>query len=73
MLFKVTHIDRGGRRHRAHVSAANVRDAMEQADREWGEARAMACVRMAVRPALGLVARAGGVLRGASGGGVCGF
>ena len=73
MLFKITHIDPAGHRHRAQVSAANSRDAMEQADREWGEARVMSCVRMAARPVLSLVVRSNAALREASGRAACGL
>ena len=57
MLFKVTHIDPAGHRHRARVTAPNASDAMEQADRLWGDAQAMACVRMQTHPVLFLLTR----------------
>jgi len=59
MLFKVTHIDAQGHRRKAHVTARSTADAMEQADREWGEPRACACVPMAARPVLHVAARRG--------------
>lgn len=52
MLFKVTHIDARGHRRKAHVTARSTADAMDQADREWGDARACACVPMVARPVL---------------------
>lgn len=55
MIFKVTHIDQSGHRRRARVTARSVADCMDQADREWGPARALACLRMAARPVLRLV------------------
>lgn len=57
MIVKVTHIDERGHRHRAHVSARNVADALEQMDREFGEARGGAAIRMRVAPVLHLVPR----------------
>lgn len=72
MLFKVTHIDPDGHRHRARVTAGNARDAMEQLDREFGDARAGACVRMAAHPALCLVVRSNAALREGSGRVLCG-
>lgn len=70
MLFLVKHID--GQRHRrmARVSAVSNRDAMDQAERAWGTALGMTCLRMETRPVLRLVqpqrapARAGLALKG---------
>ncbi len=59
MLYKVTHIDQAGRRRRARVSARTVADAMDQMDRVFGDARAMACLRMSVRPVLRVVPNRG--------------
>lgn len=59
MIFKVTHIDLAGHRRRARVTAQSVSDAMDQADRLWGAALAMACLRMSSRPELRLVADKG--------------
>ena len=72
MLFKVTHIDPAGHRHRARVTAPNASDAMEQADRLWGDAQAMACVRMQTHPVLFLLTRASEHLPQAGGRAVCG-
>lgn len=55
MLFKATHIDQAGHRRLAKVTAVNVADAIDQMEREFGEARALACVRLATRPVLRLV------------------
>lgn len=55
MLFKVTHITQSGHRRRARVTALNVADAMDQMDRQFGEARAVACLRLATRPVLRVV------------------
>lgn len=55
MLFKVTHIDEAGHRHRARVTARNLTDALEQVDRQWGAARRLVCMRMASRPVLHVV------------------
>ncbi len=55
MLFKVTHISLTGHRRRARVTAQSVADAMDQVDREWGDARALACLRMVARPVLRVV------------------
>ncbi len=60
MMFKVTHIDQAGHRRRARVSARTVADAMDQMDRVFGDARAVACLRMAVHPVLRLVQPTGG-------------
>lgn len=57
MLFKVTHIDAQGHRRKARVTARSTADAMEQADREWGDARACACVPMKARPVLHVAAQ----------------
>lgn len=57
MLFTVTHINVAGHRRRARVTAQSVADAMDQVDREWGDARALACLRMAARPVLRVVAQ----------------
>lgn len=59
MLFSVTHIDQAGHRHKARVSAMSCWDVMDQMDQVFGEARAMACVRMATRPVLCVVGRGG--------------
>ena len=63
MLFKVTHIDVAGHRHKARVLAANPTDAMEQMDRVFGEARGGACVRLKVKPVLRLVSAKQGAQR----------
>jgi hypothetical protein len=55
VIFLVTHIDMAGHRHRARITAQGNADAMGQAEREWGDARAMTCLRMATRPVLHLV------------------
>lgn len=60
MLFKVTHINVLGHRHRARVSAPSVGHAMDQMERVYGEARGGACVRLAGRRALRVVASAQG-------------
>lgn len=52
MLFKVTHIDEAGHRHRAQVSARNSQDATDQMERQFGEARGVSCMRLPVRPVL---------------------
>lgn len=52
MMFKVTHIDAAGHCHRARVTARNVVDALDQVDREWGESKRLACVRMNPHPVL---------------------
>ena len=70
MLFKVTHIDERGHRRKARVAAPNAGDAMDQVDREWGEARVVACMRMTSRPVLHVVT---GVRQAAAGGATCGF
>lgn len=54
MLFKVTHIDAQGHRRKAHVTARSTADALDQVDREWGDARACACVPLLARPVLHL-------------------
>ncbi|CAM8627326.1 hypothetical protein MCEMSHM24_02719 [Comamonadaceae bacterium] len=54
-IFLVTHVDMAGHRHRARITAEGNADAMGQAEREWGDARAMTCLRIQ-RPALHLVA-----------------
>lgn len=73
MLFKVTHINEQGHRRKARVSARNSQDATDQMERVYGESRAGACMRMAARPVLHVVARlnvsAGESLRGMQ----CGF
>lgn len=55
MLFKVTHISPSGHRRRARVTAQSVADAMDQVERAWGDARALACLRMLARPVLRVV------------------
>lgn len=55
MIFKVTHINQHGHRRLARVTAQSVADALDQVDREWGDARALACLRMATRPVLRVV------------------
>lgn len=55
MIFLVTHIDMAGHRHRARITAQGNADAMGQAEREWGDARAMTCLHIATRPLLRLV------------------
>jgi hypothetical protein len=60
MLFKVTHINVLGHRRKAQVTAKSVADAMDQVDREWGTARALACVRLAVHPVLRVVSSKAG-------------
>lgn len=72
MLFKITHIDPAGHRHKACVTGANATDAMEQMDREFGESRGGACVRMAARPSPRLVVRSNGSRREAFRGVPCG-
>lgn len=52
MLFKVTHIGRDGHTHKAHVNAPSLSDALDQVDRCFGEARALACIRL--KPHTGL-------------------
>ena len=73
MLFKVTHIDPAGHRHRVVVAASTARDAMEQAERLWGDAQAMACVRISTRPVLCLVTRASDQLAVAERRSACGL
>lgn len=62
MLFKVTHISQAGHRRRARVTAQNVADAIDQAERAWGDAVALACLRMSARPVLRVVRPTGGRL-----------
>lgn len=52
MLFKITHIDAAGHCHRAHVTARNAAEAMDLADRQWGEAQRLACLRLQPKPQL---------------------
>jgi len=72
MLFKVTHIDPAGHRHKARVTGANARDAMEQMDQRYGEARGGACVRLTTHPVLRPVGRANAALH-ETGRVACGF
>lgn len=60
MLFKVTHISQAGHRRRARVTALSVADAMDQMERVFGDAVAVACLRMATRPVLRVVQPNGG-------------
>jgi hypothetical protein len=73
MLYKVTHIDEAGHRHRARVSAQHAGDALAQMDRVYGEARAGACLRMATTPVLRLVVRSNREFHSQFKGAVCGF
>ena len=73
MLFKVTHIDQQGHRRRARVSARNSQDAHDQMEREYGDSRSGACVRMACSPVLHMVIRANGAGRAVLKEAVCGF
>lgn len=57
MLFKVTHIDEQGHRRKALVPARSWQDAADQMDRLYGDSRAGACMRMASKPVLHVVAR----------------
>lgn len=52
MLFKITHIDAAGHCHRAHVTARNLTDALDQVAAQWGEARRLACLRLQPKPQL---------------------
>lgn len=61
MLFKVTHIDVAGHRHRARVSAPNPTHAMDQMEQVFGVARGGGCLRLVVKPALRLVGGVAGV------------
>jgi hypothetical protein len=73
MLFKVTHIDQIGHRRRARVSATGSWDAMAQMDQVYGEARAVACIRMSTKPVLRLLVRSNRVAPNLFKGAVCGF
>lgn len=57
MLYKVTHIGRDGHTHKAHVLAASLSDALDQVDRCFGEARALACIRLNTHTGLRLVGK----------------
>lgn len=56
MLFKVTHIDEAGKRHKAWVSAKNRRDAEDQMERQFGVALRQSCMVFQTRPVLKMVA-----------------
>ncbi len=60
MLFKVTHINEAGKRHKAWVSAKNRRDAEDQMEREFGEALRQSCMVFQTQPVLRLVQPNGG-------------
>jgi len=56
MLFKMTHINEAGKRHKAWVSARNRKDAEDQMEREFGDALRQSAIVFQTRPVLKMVA-----------------
>lgn len=50
MIFRVTHIDAAGHRHKAHVTAGSVGNCIDQVEATFGPAKRLACVRLGTRP-----------------------
>lgn len=54
MIFRVTHIDVHHHRQKAHVTASNVGDCIEQIEAELGDHIGLSVVRLRTRPVLHL-------------------
>lgn len=53
--FKLTYIDAAGHAHRGTVPASNLQSVMDQLERQYGEPRRLACIRLPEQPRLRLV------------------